>query len=412
MKPISLLILAMLFLFPGSCNLPDSADDNEIIVTEKTARLIDAENNFGFELYQNIFTSDNDYENIMVSPLSVSLALAMTYNGADGETKTAMEKALKVYGLTPEEINLSYYELVNALKSLDKKVILEIANAIFYREDFQVENEFVTTNKKYYSAEVSALDFQNQKKALSVINGWVAKKTKDKIESILDEISPAHVMFLLNAIYFKGVWQTEFNKKNTKKLPFYIENDKSIEVETMQRTDFMPYASNELFSTVQLPYGKGNYNMYVFLPQKDKTIADIAGKLNKENWGSWLAGFGETQKVDIKLPRFKYEYEITLNDILTEMGMGIAFSSSADFRKININGGLCIDFVKHKTFIEVNEEGTEAAAVTVVGIRETSAIDEPEIVYFTVDRPFMYAITEKSTGAILFMGTVKNPDKN
>jgi serine protease inhibitor len=407
-----LLYLLFAILFMNGCNLPnDPLDDNQINVTEKTGRLINAGNEFGFGLFQNVYYSETEHDNIMISPLSVSLALAMTYNGANGETKTAMEKALKVYGLTPDDINSSYYDLVNALKSLDQKVQLEIANAIFYRKDFTVENEFINKNKRFYDAEVSALDFTKEQEALKTINGWVAKKTHDKIESIIENISPVHVMFLLNAIYFKGTWQKEFNEKGTEKLPFYLENGTSIESETMQRHDTLPYFSNDLFSAIHLSYGKGNYNMYVFLPETGRTVQEITDKLNKDNWETWMESFQEVQTVDIKLPRFKYEYEIELNDVLTEMGMGIAFTGAADFTGINRHGGLFIDYVKHKSFIEVNEEGTEAAAVTVVAMERTS-VGGPQTVMFHVNRPFFYAITEKSTGAILFMGTVKNPALN
>jgi serpin B len=407
-----LILLAALFM--AGCNLPGNSieDDLEKInVTEKTARLIEAENDFGFELFQHVFETETEYENIMVSPLSVSLALAMTYNGADGETKTAMEKALKVYGLTPEEINNSYFDLVNALKSLDKKVLLEIANAIFYRNDFEVENEFISTNNYYYDAEVSALDFDRQQQALETINGWVAEKTHDKIPSILNEITPQQVMFLLNAIYFKGTWRQEFNEESTKKLPFYLENGESVETETMQRLDTLPYMSNDLFSAVELSYGKGNYNMYVFLPASGQRVNDIIDNLGKETWETWMESFQVTERVEIKFPRFKYEYKTKLNNALSKMGMGIAFTDAADFTGINKNGGLLIDFVKHKTFIEVNEEGTEAAAVTAVGMRLVSIGNGPDTVPFYVNRPFFYAITEKSTGAVLFMGTVKNPQK-
>jgi serine protease inhibitor len=410
MKWKSALLIFTVLLF-GGCNLPGNTEKEDLAVTEKTARLIETENQFGFELYQNVFASETEHENIMVSPLSVSLALAMTYNGANGETKTAMEKTLKVYGLTPEDINTSYRYLVNALKSLDPKVLLEIANAIFYRDDFEVENEFVSINKNYYDAEVSALDFGNEQQSLETINGWVAEKTHDKIESIIDRITRSHVMFLLNAIYFKGTWQKEFNEESTEQLPFYLENGESIQTEMMQRLDTLPYTSNDLFSAIELSYGKGNYNMYVFLPEKGRTLKEIINKLDKDNWETWMESFQEVQSVDIKLPKFKYEYEIMLNDVLTEMGMGVAFTGAADFTGINRDGGLNIDYVKHKSFIEVNEEGTEAAAVTVVAIERTS-VGGPQKVPFYVNRPFMYAITEKSTGAVLFMGTVKNPNSN
>jgi serine protease inhibitor len=404
-KLIAILILSLLL----GCNLSDNDMDNEIEVTEKTARLIEAENQFGLDLFQKIYEYDTENDNIMVSPLSVSLALAMTYNGANGETKTAMEKTLKVYGLTSEDINASYQSLVEALKGLDKKVLLEIANAIFYRNDFNVETDFVSVNKNYYNAEVTPLDFSNQQQSVDIINGWVNDHTNQKIKTIIEQITPLQVMFLLNAIYFKGEWQKEFNEKATEELPFYLEDGSAIQTETMQRLDTLPYMSDELFSAVELAYGKGNYNMYVFLPKPEKTLQDIIDELNEDNWEKWMESFTVTESVDIKFPRYKYEYEIKLNDVLTDMGMGIAFTGSADFTGINRSGGLLIDYVKHKSFIEVNEEGTEAAAVTVVAIRYTSVGDDPVTVPFHVNRPFFYAITEKSTGAVLFMGTVKNP---
>lgn len=400
--------LILIFVF-CSCNLQSTDELNEIEVTEKAARLIEANNDFGFEMFKNVFSAEKSDENIMVSPLSVSLALAMTYNGAGNETKIAMEKTLKVYGLSPVDINASYFDLVNALKSLDPKVLLEIANAIYYRNNFAVENSFIKTNQQYYNAEVSSLDFSSPN-ALKTINGWVAQKTHGKIETILDEIKPSHVMFLLNAIYFKGVWTKEFNKKNTELKPFYLKNGTTIQTETMQRLDTLPFASNTLFSAIQLSYGKESYNMYVFLPEPGKNLQDIVDQLNNDNWQTWMKSFSVKQDIDIKFPKLKYDYEIKLNDVLTEMGMGVAFTGAADFTGINKAGGLYIDYVKHKTFIEVNEEGTEAAAVTIVAIDKTSV--GPQKTAFHVNRPFLYAIIEKSTGAVLFIGTVTNPAKS
>jgi serpin B len=404
MKRIILFLIPVFVLI--SCELNDSGSGDEILLTEKTANLLEAENEFGFELFQQVYSAETDRENIMVSPLSVSLALAMTYNGANGETKTAMEKTLKVYGLSPEDINTSYYSLVNALKSLDPKVLLEIANAIFYRQGFSVEADFIKTNKRYYDAEIAALDFSSPQ-ALNTVNGWVAEKTHDKIKTILDRVTPQQVMFLLNAIYFKGSWAKEFNPKSTVLKPFYAEDGTQFETETMQRPDTLPYMSNSLFSAVQFSYGKGNYNMYVFLPEPGKKLQDIVDKLDAGNWETWMNSFQLTQNVDIAFPKFKYGYEIKLNDVLTEMGMGVAFTGAADFTGINREGQLNIDYVKHKSFIEVNEEGTEAAAVTIVAIERNSV--GPQKIPFQVNRPFFYAITEKSTGAVLFMGTVKNP---
>lgn len=411
MKTITIFIICSLILFTG-CNLQEDVNDafTEIKLTEKAAQLIQAENQFGFELFQNVFASEKEYENIMLSPMSISLALAMTYNGADGETKSAMEKTLKVYGLSTDEINDSYLNLINSLKSLDKKVLLEIANAIFYHEDFLVKEDFISSNEYYYKAFVTPLNFQAPQKAVQTINGWVDEKTNGKIKSIIDQISPDHVMFLLNAIYFKGTWQKEFNEKETKAMPFTTGSGEVIQTETMHLTDTLPFTTNELFSAVQLRYGKGNYNMYVILPNTDRNLHDVMDNLNEENWNSWMNSFETTGSLELKLPRFRYEYEILLNDILSELGMEVAFTNNADFTGISDSRNLKIDFVKHKTFVEVNEEGTEAAAVTAVGMVLSSAGSFPQP--FIVDRPFLFAITEKSTGAVIFIGTVNNPSLN
>lgn len=406
------IILAIALLFTIiSCQKesvePYNGEYKEIQLDEKSAQIVEADNQFGFELFQKVYNTETEHENIMVSPLSVSLALAMTYNGANNETKTAMQETLKLYGLTPEEINTSYQTLVNALKSLDTKVILEIANAIYYRNNFSVEQDFITTNQNYYSAEVSALDFSSSS-ALQTINNWVADNTNDKIDKIIDQISSDQVMFLLNAIYFKGVWQSEFEKKNTEEKEFYLENGSSVSTDFMKQTNGVAYSSNNLFSAIQMDYGQGNYNMVVLLPNENKTLQDIIENLNSENWETWKENFYE-RNVDIEFPKFKFEYEAKLNDALADMGMGIAFTDGADFTGINKNGGLKIDYVKHKSFIEVNEEGTEAAAVTVVAIELTS-VGPGSNPSFIANRPFMFAITEKSTGAILFIGTVKNPE--
>ena len=406
MKSSLFILLALFLLFASSCKQNDYTPPRSITLNEKSADLIEAENEFGLELFQKIYAGEDKADNIMVSPLSVSLALAMTYNGANGETKTAMEETLKVYGLSPEEINESYASLVAALKSLDPKVILEIANAIYSREGFPVEQDFITTNQNYYDAKVEALDFGSSQ-AVNTINDWVADKTHDKIDRIIDNISPNHVMFLLNAIYFKGIWQAEFNEDYTEDLPFYLENGSTVQVPTMQKTESLPYYSNNVFRAVKLAYGVGNYNMFVFLPHEENSVKNIVNELNVDNWKSWMESFTDSVNIDIKLPRLKYKYEIKLNKVLSDMGMGVAFGDSANFTGINKGGGLKIDYVKHKTFIEVNEKGTEAAAVTVVAFENTSV--GPSNMQFNVNRPFLYAITEKDTDAILFMGTVKNP---
>jgi len=404
MKSFLLVPIAILLL--QSCNLFNQGNDNPLEINDKAKKLVNANNQFGFDLFREVYSYEKEAENIMVSPLSVALALAMTYNGAEGETRSAMEETLRLNGLDREQINESYKTLVSGLQSLDKKVLLEIANAIFYRQGFDVEENFVNLNSKYYAAEVSPLDFSSPS-ALQTINGWVNEKTHTKIPEILKEISPSHVMFLLNAIYFKGTWTKEFNKESTQKQLFTHENGSYTEVDMMHRLDTVDYYKGSNFSAVRLPYGKEDYNMYLLLPDEANGLPDLVSRLTPENWEKWQNSLAKTQSVDIMLPRFKFPYEIKLNEVLAQMGMGIAFTNAANFSGINRAGGLRIDYVKHKSFIEVNEEGTEAAAVTIVAIERTS-IGGEEKTYFHVNHPFLFVITEKSTGAILFMGTVKN----
>ena len=398
----------ILVLFLLSCS-NDHDLDQEFRISEKAASLVETDNLFGLDLFRNVITYETKAENLMISPLSVALALAMTWNGSAGQTRTDMEKALRLKGLTSEEINESYRSLVNALQSVDPKVLLEIANSIYYRKDFTVEENFISLNRKYYNAEISPLDFSSPT-AVNTVNGWVDTNTHGKIKTILDQITPDQVMFLLNAIYFKGIWKKEFRAENTRPYSFTTGNGTTQTVPMMTRSDTVEYCANDIFRAIRLPYGKGTYNMLLFLPETGRSVKDIEARLDHDNWKSWMKEFLPAQPVDIRLPKFKFGYDIKLNDILKDMGMGIAFTGAADFTGINRAGGLRIDYVKHKTFVEVNEEGTEAAAVTIVAIEKTMA--GPSKIPFYVDKPFIFAITEKNTGAILFIGKVTDPLKS
>ncbi|MBN2480750.1 MAG: serpin family protein [Bacteroidales bacterium] len=405
-------IISMIIVMMVTCFSCEKADDplqpgKKINITKTTGEIIAADNAFGLELFQKVIAGDADAENIFISPTSVALALAMTYNGADGETKTAMESTLKKSGFTVDEINTSYKSLIAALVSVDPKVLLEIANSIWYRQEFSVLPEFVTVNQEYYDAEVSALNFA-MPSAPDVINNWVADKTHDKITEIIREIPGDAVMYLINAIYFKGIWFYEFDEENTDDDIFYLNGGTLIDVPFMEQEATLQYLSNELFSMIELPYGQGNYNMIVMLPHANHTTDEVVASLTPENWDNWLNMMTE-QKVLVKLPKFKFEYKNLLNDELAAMGMEVAFTDQADFSKINALEDLFISKVIHKSFVEVNEEGTEAAAVTAVEISLTSVGPEPDYTLFKADRPFLFAIREKDTGAIIFIGRVQNP---
>lgn len=400
--------MTLLSLILISCNQDGTKSENgNIKLDKKSAELIEANNTFGLEIFQKIATESNA-DNTMVSPLSISVALAMAYNGADGDTKTEMEQTLKVYGLTTDQINATYQFLLSALKSLDKDVVLEIANAIFYRQGFPIKPGFIETNHNVYDAEITGLDFSSPS-AVKTINDWVSDKTREKIPSIINQLNPFDVMVLLNAVYFNGIWQTKFDEKGTHELAFH-KNSGTINVPMMNKEDKVDYISNNLFSAVRLPYGTGQYNMVVFLPNSGKNSQDVIDSFSSTEWEKWMDDFDLTDHVVITMPRFKYSFEISLKNVLAKMGMVKAFKDSeANFSKIS-DQQIYISEVKHKSYIDVNENGTEAAAVTSITFTTTSiGPGETQKIYFTVDKPFIYAITEKDTKAILFIGEVTNP---
>lgn len=410
MKIITVIGIFLAFGAFCSCQNEDSTiDENKTIrVDEKSAQLIEADNGFGLEVFRKIREHSDD-ENLMISPLSISVAFAMAYNGADKDTKTEMENAMKINGLTTDQINNSYKMLINDLQSLDKDVVFEIANSIFYADGFSVKPDFLNVNKSVYNAEVEKLNFSSQA-AVETINNWVADKTNDKITKIIDQLSPLDRMVLLNAVYFNGIWKTKFDEKGTHNLRFTKIDGTPIEVPMMKKEEKLEYAANSLFSAVKMPYGKGQFNMIVMLPSEGKNSLDLINALSAANWNNWMKSFEVKDPVVVTMPRFKFAFETKLNNVLAEMGMAKAFQPNiADFSKIS-DEDLYISSAVHKSYIDVNENGTEAAAVTSITFTTTSAGNEPPKTYFTVDKPFVFAITEKDTNAILFIGEVQKPE--
>ena len=402
----SLLFVLLSALLIAGCSLsgPDestnTAPPRALTAAEK--QVVESDNKFGLKLFRTI-SDEAAGENVFISPTSVSMALGMTLNGAEGETRAAMEEALEHAGLSEAEINESYRGLIDLLTTLDPEVTLSIANSIWHDQRFAVEPDFIDTNETYFDAQVEALDFADPG-AVDTINNWVSDKTRGKIETILQSISPQEVMFLINALYFKGTWTYEFDEAETQDEAFTQHDGTTTQVPMMHQETDLPYFETEQFQAVDLPYGDSLYSMTVLLPRDGHDVDALAADLDQEQWADWTSRF-ETRAIDLKLPRFTMDYKQNLNDALTALGMGIAFNcGQADFTGINANGGLCISRVKHKTFLEVNEEGTEAAAVTLVGVDVTSIGGGPTAVH--VNRPFVLAIREQHSGTLLFIGKV------
>lgn len=403
-RSVPVIFIAIFLLYGCNKEKVVSLEPKKIVLTSDQQVLVDAGNQFGFKLLDGLVKDEPAGKNVFISPLSIELALSMILNGAREETNDAMRNAMQFSEMEMSDINISYKNLMNELLSVDKKVIAEISNSIWYRNSFAVEQEFIDTNKDYYNAEVKALDFDSPG-AKDIINNWVSDKTRKKIPEIIDEINAEHVMFLINAIYFKGAWQSEFNESETAQKPFYLDNGSVKEVPMMMQNNSLPFYEGNNFIAAELPYGRGNYSMVIILPDSGTKAEEIVSQMSNEEWNIITSELTPIL-MDIHLPKFRFAYEIKLNNMLSAMGMGVAFSDVADFRGINQNGGLYITEVKHKTFVEVNEEGTEAAAATSVGVGVTSM---PLTIDFNVNRPFVFAIREKYTNAILFIGCVQEP---
>ncbi|MBN3894649.1 MAG: serpin family protein [Nostoc sp. NOS(2021)] len=370
-------------------------------------KIVESSNKFGFKLFSEVLKNDRGEKNVFISPSSVAIALAMTYNGASGSTQQAMAKTLELQGMNLPEINSSYAAaLKQLLDNPDAKVQLNIANSLWANQDISFAPDFLKRTQDFYKAKVSNLNFKDAA-APNIINNWVKENTNGKINKIVEKIQPDQVLFLISAIYFKGKWSKEFDKNQTAQHPFYITSGRQKQLPMMSQGGDYRYYQSKQFQAVSLPYGKdGKFSFYIFLPKQNSNLKAFYQNLNVENWEKWMTQFNK-QKGFIRLPRFKTDYEVTLNDALKSLGMGEAFSNKANFSGMGKN--FAISEVKHKTFVEVNEEGTEAAAATSVGIVATAFREEPEPFRMIVDRPFFCAIRDNQTGSVLFMGSIINP---
>ncbi|PSB14340.1 proteinase inhibitor I4 serpin [filamentous cyanobacterium CCP1] len=383
-----------------SDSVPGAREDTNI-----DPRLVSANTRFGLQLFSQL-QQETIAENLLISPSSVVLALTMTYNGANGTTQQAMAEALQLQGLSLAEVNQANAALYHSLENADQ-VTLSIANALWARDGFDFNADFLQRNQTFYQAEITALDFASPQ-AVSQINEWVSQNTEGKIPTIVDQLSPDAVLYLMNAIYFKGNWTTPFDPDITTDRPFYLPDGTEKRHPMMQQEGRLAYYETEQFQAVALPYGDDRrLSMYIFLPQPDYTLEEFSESLTPENWDTWMAQFS-MQTGTLQLPRFTFEYSTSLNDALSALGMSIAFSDQADFSNLS-NEPTAISEVLHKTFIEVNEEGTEAAAATSVEIITLSAPVDPPF-QMTVDRPFFFAIRDNQTQTVLFLGSVIAPE--
>lgn len=357
---------------------------------------------FAFDLAKRVTTQEGPAKNVFISPLSLHIALGMLLNGANGQTAQEIQKTLKLDAQTLADANQTYQNLMDNLPGVDPKVTLTLANSVWTRNTYPVENAFQELLKQTFRAEVSAQDFNNPA-TVGKINGWASAKTNGKIPKVIDQISADNVMFLMNALYFKGDWKTQFETANTIDAPFTLATGGQKTVRMMRLNTDLRRAFKPTYTAFELPYGSDKYAMTVLLPAQNTSADALLQSLTPSDW-TQLQKDMTASKIDIGLPKFTLSYEIKLNDVLTTMGMPTAFTDAADFTKINAKGGLYLSFVKQNTYVAVDEKGTEAAAVTTGGISVTSAP-----VPYLCDRPFVFVIHEKTSGTVLFVGKIADP---
>jgi serpin B len=370
-------------------------------LTAPELEVIDAANAFGFRLLSEVRAELASTDDVFLSPLSVSMALGMAANGAAGETLTGMKRALGVEHLTREEMNLAYRGLLDLLPPLDPEVELGIANSAWARAGTPFFTPFMDRVREYFDAHVQELNFEDPA-AKDVINAWVFEHTGGKIEEIVQQIEPHHILFLINATYFDGSWRTRFDEDRTTQQAFHLETGSVVSV-PMMSAEKLPgsFHFGSDVAVADLPYGGGAYSMTLVVPRQG-SLSDLLDALTADRWAAWMASL-VADSVPVRLPRFQMEHESRLKDPLSRMGMAVAFTDQADFSDLTPLDAL-ITNVRHKTFLSVDERGTVAAAATSVEIGVTSVPQS-----FSADRPFVVAIRERLSGTLLFLGAVFDP---
>jgi serine protease inhibitor len=402
-------IIAVILLFTA-CTTDFSALDESNPqmrpLTKPEKRLVNTSQNFGLKLFREINNQGTE-QNLFISPLSVSMALGMTMNGAAGETYEAMQQTLGFEGMSEDEINEAYKTLMDLLLNLDPKVVFEIANSIWPKEGYPVLDSFMEINQNYFDAEAKPLDF-SRSDAVDIINNWISEKTHGKIENMLDYIPEDAVMYLINAIYFKGTWTYEFDKEATKTGYFSPTAQSQMECQMMTISGNWLHYFDDDVQIIDLPYGDSLFAMTILLPSSNQTVDELISNLTTESWESYISSL-DYGKGTLTMPKIKLDYKLLMNDVLQSLGMGIAFSGGADFSRINGFGELFISRVIHQTFVQVDEEGTEAAAATIVEMMETSAEPHDTGFFMTVNRPYIFVIRDRVNNTILFIGKIIEP---
>ena len=370
--------------------------------------IIQSNAHFAFDFFHATLQNDAGLSNKLVSPISVYFDLAMLENGAKQATQDSILYAMRLAAAQTPSLNATAKALLQQLPLLDSKISLSIANSIWYDQSIQPVPSFLQTNDSFYNAQVQGLNF-NDPASLTTINNWVSQETKGNIPQILNQLLPGSLI-LLNAVYFNGSWSHNFDTAATKMGNFTNVSGQAVNTPFMSLLNTVNYMANDTVQMLQLPYGGGDFNMYLMKPGTALSTAQLANYLSPSTFGNWQSKLDSTL-LQLYLPRFGFGYSIpNLQPELGSMGMGIAFSNLADLSGI-FPQGASISQSAHKTMIKVSETGTTAAAVTVITVTPTAVLT-PNYPIISFDHPFLFLIQEKSTGTVLFIGLLNDPSQS
>lgn len=404
----SVLVLTSIFIAAVSCNTatvapgPDSTGELRV-----SAPFAQQTTDFAFDFAKRVNDAQGATANVFVSPLSLHIALGMVLNGANGQTAQEIQKTLKLDAQTLAEANQTYKNLLENLPTVDAKVQVGLSNSVWHHNTFAVEKTFTDLLRETFGAEARAENFTDPA-TLGKINSWVSQKTNGRVPKILDRINPDEVMFLLNTVYFKGDWKTQFDAKETASQPFTTADGSSKDVPMMRLKDEFRRATRANYSALELPYGGDKFAMTVLLPNEGTTPETVLSGLTQSEWAQ-LNSTLTTRSVTVGLPKFTLkDLSYDLTGLLKQMGMPTAFTDRADFSKLSTAERTYITSVKHATFVAVDEQGTEAAGATSVGVGVVSYNPDD---FFFCNRPFVFVIHEKTSGTVLFVGKVADPTK-
>ncbi len=409
MKWLSVIrIFISIFILTGCKNAIQSPVENEpqlrtLTFSEKD--IIKSNDEITFKIWKDL-GARYENSNLIFSPLSIDYALAMTYNGAGSATAEAIRHTLSLDSLTTDQMNSSFQTLTDFLLSLDNLTSIDIANSVWYSDKYNVRDSCRNAIITYYNGETTGLNFSDPS-SKNIINDWVSEKTNGKITKMVDNIPGNAVMYLVNAVYFKADWEVQFDKNLTKKENFYMDDGQVIQVNMMDcKKPKLLLERNDNFTLVDIPYGNGQFALTVLMPAGSENINALMDMMTEENYKD-LLNSADSAQLELELPKFTIESDLNLDSVLWDLGMKIAYSDSADFSNLfQDNLPLAITSVLHKAKMEVDEEGTEAAASTSVTIGTSVAVPEEKIV---VNRPFLFIIHERYTNTILFCGKILNP---